>query len=775
MAEDDEVKVQPVDTKAASATKEEKICVPRRRFLYQALTVTSGFALLELFPPSLLKAVAQVNCPNPPPPTLVPVGEIASKGTGKLQAVINVVNGNRNVPGSSKQLMLRYYAGYTPNNLTKPVWPITANAGPGPTLRCEVGDSVQITLLNQVNVAAFQGSLYSGEKGTATGCDEVTMVDPKNPADTNFYPANDKFPNCFHASSAANLHFHGTHVSPSTTADNVLVNIQPDANQTADDVKRIQGWFQKYVFDKGEAVKDWNGLPPEWRDYQMGRWQDAWKKGRKDSNQDFSKGLIGVYDNTAPYTGPGANPNGHGLPGPPKYPKELRLWPKDKDAVDNGRWPQYYIGSYPICFRIPKYVPTCDPNNPDINNPCQRMGQAPGTHWYHSHKHGSTSINLFNGLAGALIIEDNSPTGYDGALKAYYDKRRQKLDQVVLVFQQITDTINMLVGGSPAPPPTFVNGQLTPTIEMRPGQIQLWRMINATVSTFLTAQFKPCSGGAPLQCVQTAQDGVQFSQTNYKNQPLGNNGQNPIGDTMAPANRIDLLVQAPTTKGLHVMQIPGNSKPILYVNVKDDAVSPQMQFPSSGDFPVLPLFLADIPANVRKRPPIRYGSIKLNSTSRTARQFEIDDRQFVDGHIDQLMTLDTAEEWTIVNEDLTGIAHPFHIHINPFQISELYDPNAPAGQQLLKFDKDLVWWDAFAIPAGKKDGSGNVIPDPNNKNKAQDPGYFKMRSRFVDYAGLYVQHCHILAHEDRGMMQLLQVCRDPNSVECKKQASVEHH
>src|SRR5437660_3664248 len=325
MAEDDEVKVQHVDTKAASATSEEKISVARRRFLYQALTVTSGIALLELLPSSLLKAVAQVNCPNPPPPTLVRVQEIGSEGTGKLQAVISVVNGNRTVPGTSKPLMLRHYAGYTPDNLTKPVWPTTAAAGPGPTLRCEVGDSVQITLLNQVDVAAFQGSLYSGEKGTASGCDEVTKFDPKNPADTNFYPANDKFPNCFHASSAANIHFHGTHVSPSTTGDNVLVNIQPDANQTVDDVKRIQGWFQKYVFDKGEAVKDWNGLPQEWKDYQMGRWQDAWKKSRKDSNQDYSKGLIGGYDSTAPYTGPCANSSGLVLPGHPKCYNECTL------------------------------------------------------------------------------------------------------------------------------------------------------------------------------------------------------------------------------------------------------------------------------------------------------------------------------------------------------------------------------------------------------------------------------------------------------------------
>ena len=37
------------------------------------------------------------------------------------------------------------------------------------------------------------------------------------------------------------------------------------------------------------------------------------------------------------------------------------------------------------------------------------------------------------------------------------------------------------------------------------------------------------------------------------------------------------------------------------------------------------------------------------------------------------------------------------------------------------------------------------------------PGYFKMRSRFVDFAGFYVIHCHILAHEDRGMMTVVEV------------------
>jgi FtsP/CotA-like multicopper oxidase with cupredoxin domain len=48
------------------------------------------------------------------------------------------------------------------------------------------------------------------------------------------------------------------------------------------------------------------------------------------------------------------------------------------------------------------------------------------------------------------------------------------------------------------------------------------------------------------------------------------------------------------------------------------------------------------------------------------------------------------------------------------------------------------------------------------------PGFFRMRSRFVDYPGLWVIHCHILAHEDRGMMTIVQVLPQP-------QLQMKHH
>jgi FtsP/CotA-like multicopper oxidase with cupredoxin domain len=70
---------------------------------------------------------------------------------------------------------------------------------------------------------------------------------------------------------------------------------------------------------------------------------------------------------------------------------------------------------------------------------------------------------------------------------------------------------------------------------------------------------------------------------------------------------------------------------------------------------------------------------------------------------------------------------------------------APAGQH--------------TIDGKKFDGDVGAVVLPNNFNI---PGYFKMRSRFVGYTGYYVLHCHILAHEDRGMMTVVQVAPRPS-------------
>jgi FtsP/CotA-like multicopper oxidase with cupredoxin domain len=176
----------------------------------------------------------------------------------------------------------------------------------------------------------------------------------------------------------------------------------------------------------------------------------------------------------------------------------------------------------------------------------------------------------------------------------------------------------------------------------------------------------------------------------------------------------------------------------------------------------------------------------FNSTGRpVGANHTINGKKFGDV-IDQAMLLNTLEEWTIVNTTNTtppgAIMHPFHIHINPFQIFEVFDPFNPiyvftAAESkpgtncyvnpedsttwhpcaLTAIKPPFVWWDVFSMPGAKQFtvGTKTVVI----------PGYFRFRSRFADYPGQYVLHCHILAHEDRGMMELIEVV--PNTTVLK--------
>lgn len=87
--------------------------------------------------------------------------------------------------------------------------------------------------------------------------------------------------------------------------------------------------------------------------------------------------------------------------------------------------------------------------------------------------------------------------------------------------------------------------------------------------------------------------------------------------------------------------------------------------------------------------------------------------------------LGATEQWELTTTG--GAAHPFHIHVNPFQfVGDKIDPNGPDDATNWRF------WDTIAVPNGQN---------------------IKIRSRFVDYSGTFVFHCHILIHEDQGMMK----------------------
>ena len=738
-------------------TDHKQKSVNRREFLQKSMIVTSGLALTSMLPAFATEAWATAaqaaSCQTGQ--TLMPIMEITAKypnagSTGTLQGVIKVLNENKSylaasAAGGGKTTcasgQMRYFSGYDKTNPSQ-VWPnsfpnMMGGPTPGPTLRARVGDTVQISLLNQVKVSDFGKTLDVAESGGT--CDTSMSVGPNGTA-VNTYPGDPSFehpPDCFHGSSSTNLHFHGTHVSPNSIADYVLANIRPsprDANgKPVVDEKYVEGAFAE-IFKNcshGHTPQLWGDLPKSWQAKQQE--------------------LLKQYDLTAPWKGVNGPVNGK-----PVLPPSEQLWPKNQAAIDSCTWPQFYIGAYPSCFTLPVWTKN-DPMSPV-------MGQAPGTHWYHSHKHGSTALNLANGMAGALIIEGD----YDDKLKPFFTK------QQVLVLQQYGAQLNLMkngindqgqanknIGGDLV----FVNGQYQPVLQMNPNEMQLWRIVDACHRAQIAL-----SAPTGIKWVQTAQDGVQFDPRNY-NPAVTNaaisipaatpSGGGQTGGSLAAGNRVDFLVQAPSSPG--TFNVTFGTKVLLTVNVKQDPKAPvipnPMPFPTREQFPAMPEFLWDIdPAAVTVRRTLRFASNQAKNRSTTGPSFAppthtIDGKQF-NNNIDQSMVLGTTEEWTMYN-DSPGAAHPFHIHINPFQVIEILNP--AVSKNPVKLPQPWIWWDDFAIPPA-------AIP-PDGDGKTQVSGYFKMMTRFVDYAGIYVLHCHILGHEDRGMMQLVQVVSNTTHLE----------
>jgi FtsP/CotA-like multicopper oxidase with cupredoxin domain len=774
--------------------------------LVAAVVLATGAANAQTPAPAPAQPTSQVKC-LPTKQALPKIPELVSSG-GRLRGTIMLVseknliaerNPLKNPDGSSVQsgapnafsaCFPQWVRAFRSPEADPPYAVIpeggTGNPMPGPTLRARVGDTIQLTFLNNVNPAVFNNSVDGGagiDRGDQKQCDDTSAG----------YPGRDTYPNCFHGSTTANIHFHGTHTNPNTTGDNVFLEVLSSQRLSGNppvkpgDVKPL---FDEF-FDRCEA---------ELKQIQHREWPRKWTDLPADWTKDQKAKLL-RFDAQAGT----------------KYP----VWPVNEQELANGAWPQYYIGSYPYCFRLPEYgvkpaatttahaehtggagmaereggswSPLLTEDPPRL--PLQ-MGQAPGTHWYHAHKHGSTTINVSNGMVGTFIIEGKYDDELNEAYKAYAkDGKPWTRTQPLLVINQIGTSPNLMKGAGQDRGPDFsINGRMNPVITMAPGEVQLWRIVNTSSRAGVLFQAPP----AGFHWRQLAQDGVQFNDANY---------QNSLDKAilLASGNRADLLVKAPASCASDAacsFQVrntvdPGNLSPfpinLLTVRISGTKPSPAMDFLKTA--PSFPEFLADIPASAVK-------ATKIIDFSTVPQQFnggqgppkqpaavhKIDGKQF-DGDVGALVRLNTIEEWTVRNFT-PNIAHPFHIHINPFQVVEMFEPNATlqdgttpryitdpnartsADQCLLNpndestwkpcdrvpSSRNAIWWDVMPIPTALEAtyAKGTPINDAAG-NQVVIPGYFKMRSRFVDFAGFYVIHCHILAHEDRGMMTVVEV------------------
>jgi FtsP/CotA-like multicopper oxidase with cupredoxin domain len=336
-----------------------------------------------------------------------------------------------------------------------------------------------------------------------------------------------------------------------------------------------------------------------------------------------------------------------------------------------------------------------------------------GTFWYHPHHHGTVANQIFSGLVGALLIEGNPDL--------------QVTNDLVLLVTDIT-----LDGSGRVTPASrmaklqgregdlvLVNGQHQPAISATPGALQRWRVINGCTSRVIALHMEG------HQLTQIALDGIFLPAPVDRDNVL-----------LAPGNRTDLLIRPTGTGHYALISDPYDRGGAAMMGGEkmggrgssDDSPVRLATMTVSGPVSASPPIATTLPA-----PPVPQGptagqrrlTFAMGMTAGMgAMTFNIDGRTFEPDRDDQTVALGTTEEWTVVNT--SPMDHPFHLHAWPFHVLNASTRTPPTGVQ-----QDVV-----LIPAR---------------------GWVRLRIPFTDYPGRSVYHCHILDHEDLGMMGTINV------------------
>jgi FtsP/CotA-like multicopper oxidase with cupredoxin domain len=393
--------------------------------------------------------------------------------------------------------------------------------------------------------------------------------------------------------------------------------------------------------------------------------------------------------------------------------------------------------------------------------------QPPGLYWYHPHVHGLTKTQVLGGASGALIVEgieqaNTLLAGLPERVLVIRDEdllnpdaeeiRSGNVPPPMVLRDAEGDILNTGTGGGkpakdlsmnfvPVPFPVYPPG----VIQMKPAEKQFWRVLNASAITYLDLQLLVNNIPQPLGVVGL--DG----------HPINQNGLAPnriLWESHAlvpPAGRVEFIVKGPPagqqasfiTRTVDTGPAGENdpTRPLATVVASPDAPEPHTRLaetPSSLG-PPKTVWLADVaPVKTRKL----YFSEKPRSANdpTSPTDFFIT----VDGHEPKLFdpnsrTPDivveqgTVEDWIIENR--THELHAFHIHQIHFMLREWN--GVPVDEPFLRDTINVAYWD----------GVSRQYPS------------VKLRMDFRDRnaIGTFVYHCHLLEHEDGGMMGLIRV------------------
>jgi suppressor of ftsI len=334
-----------------------------------------------------------------------------------------------------------------------------------------------------------------------------------------------------------------------------------------------------------------------------------------------------------------------------------------------------------------------DTENYEIRVPANH---PPGLFWYHPHPHGLSDTQTRNGMSGAIIVE--------GLLDSFPTLRHVR-ERVLLLKDLQVENGRVAITSIGKNDTRTINGVRNPVIVLRPGETELWRIANVGADVYYELSLE----GHRFDVV--ARDGHRLAHI----EPA---------DTLelSPGARIEVLITA-GAQGVHLLR-DGDVDTGPAGNQYDGTVMATVRVEGPAATPaVLPAALLpveDLRPRVTNRRTIVFSESKDGDT------FFIDGRTFDMNRTDIRLRLGAVEEWTIRND--ADELHSFHIHQTPFQVTEINGVPQPADGY-----RDIV-----DVPIG---GTAKVVIP------------------FTDpvIVGRFVYHCHILSHEDKGMMATIEV------------------
>jgi FtsP/CotA-like multicopper oxidase with cupredoxin domain len=334
-----------------------------------------------------------------------------------------------------------------------------------------------------------------------------------------------------------------------------------------------------------------------------------------------------------------------------------------------------------------------------------RPGTA-GTYWYHPHPHHRTGYQVAKGLFGAVVVRaaDDPLQGIPEKLIVLSDNRFLSDGSIDLPHPHTpparVDRENGREGDV-----VFVNGQVAPTLEIRPGEVQRWRVINASAARV----YRLSLPGHRFLHVGT--DGGLFGRPVEVDEI-----------TVASAERVELLVRGTGAPGSRAMlrtlpydrYVP-QTRPTDWERSRDLL---EVRYAASGPPAPVP-----IPGRLREIPVL--DTLQATATRVMALgQMIINGRTMDMDRVDVSARLGATEIWEV--ENLVGMDHPFHLHGFQFQVLDRDGVPEPFR----------AWKDTVNVPRH---------------------GTVRFIVRYDRYPGRWMFHCHILDHEDHGMMGVLEV------------------